>query len=146
MENVVLVVHLFLALAIIGLVLLQRSEGGGLGIGGNGGGAGNFASARGTANFLTRMTGIMAGLFFLTSLVLGIMAGQHTSQNKGILSNLDTTSAPVTAPAQPDAAAADANAADEAAPAADAEADAATTTAKDAPADDGKLPEAPIAQ
>lgn len=142
MENVVLVIHLFLALAIIGLVLLQRSEGGGLGIGGNSGGAGNFASARGTANFLTRMTGIMAGLFFLTSLVLGIMAGQHTSQNKGILSNLDTTSAPISAPAQPDAAAVDgaqegnaaANATDEAAPAA-AE-----------PADDGEVPAAPIAR
>jgi preprotein translocase subunit SecG len=105
MENVVLVIHLFLALAIIGLVLLQRSEGGGLGIGGgSGGGAGNFASARGTANFLTRATGICAGLFFCTSLFLGIMAGQHTSQNKGILSNLDASAPTISEPAQlPDA-------------------------------------------
>lgn len=65
MESVVLVIHLFLALGIIGLVLMQRSEGGGLGIGGGGGGggAGNFASPRGTTNFLTRMTAICAAAF-----------------------------------------------------------------------------------
>lgn len=100
MESVILVIHLFLALAIIGLVLLQRSEGGGLGIGGNsGGGAGSFASARGTANFLTRMTGICAGAFFVTSLVLVILAGQHTKGRTGILSVLDDADiAPISAP------------------------------------------------
>ena len=90
MDSVVLVIHLFLALGIIGLVLMQRSEGGGLGIGGGGGGgAGNFASPRGTANFLSRMTAICAALFFTTSLVLGILAGAQTSANKGILNVLD---------------------------------------------------------
>jgi preprotein translocase subunit SecG len=77
MESVILVIHLFLALAIIGLVLLQRSEGGGLGIGG--GGMGNLASARGTANLLTRVTAICAGCFFVTSLFLGVLAGRQTS-------------------------------------------------------------------
>ena len=92
MDSVVLVIHLFLALGIIGLVLMQRSEGGGLGIGGGGGGgggAGNFASPRGTANFLSRMTAICAAAFFTTSLILGILAGAQTSANKGILNVLD---------------------------------------------------------
>lgn len=74
MESVLLVIHLFLALAIIGLVLLQRSEGGGLGIGG-GGGLGGLATPQGAANLLSRATAICAGAFFLTSLVLGILAG-----------------------------------------------------------------------
>mgnify|MGYP005833440459 CR=1 FL=1 len=76
MESVVRVIHLILALAIILLVLLQRSEGGGLGIGGGSGGLGNLASAHGTANMLTRATAIAAGCFFVTSLILGILASK----------------------------------------------------------------------
>ncbi len=79
MANVVLVIHLMLALAIICLVLVQRSEGGGLGIGGGGGGMGNFASARGTADFLTRLTAILAGCFMGTSLLLAVIAGHSTA-------------------------------------------------------------------
>jgi preprotein translocase subunit SecG len=75
MQHVIIVIHLMLVLALIGVVLLQRSEGGGLGIGGGGGGGGGFMSSRGTANVLTRATAILAGLFFLTSLVLSILAG-----------------------------------------------------------------------
>ena len=76
METLVLTVHILIALALIGVVLLQRSEGGGLGIGGGGGGAGGgFMTARGTANLLTRVTAILAACFFATSLVLAIMAG-----------------------------------------------------------------------
>jgi preprotein translocase subunit SecG len=90
MENVILVIHLLLALSIIGLVLLQRSEGGGLGIGG--GGLGGLATPQGAANLLTRMTAICAALFFLTSLVLGIMAGRDTS---GRVSLSDALAAPV---------------------------------------------------
>ena len=74
MQSVILVIHLILALALIGTILIQRSEGGGLGIGGGQGGMGSFASVRGTANFLTRMTGILAGAFMTTSLVLAILA------------------------------------------------------------------------
>ncbi len=73
MQHVVIVIHLMLVLALIGVVLLQRSEGGGLGIGGGGGGG--FMSNRGTANVLTRATAILAGLFFVTSLTLSILAG-----------------------------------------------------------------------
>ena len=71
MQHVVIVVHLMLVLSLIGVVLLQRSEGGGLGIGGGGG----CMTSRGTANVLTRATAVLAGLFFLTSLVLSILAG-----------------------------------------------------------------------
>jgi len=83
MENVLLVIHLLLALAIIGLVLIQRSEGGGLGMG-SGGGLGNFATPRATANALTRATGWCAAAFFVTSLALGILAGTH-HRSAGIL-------------------------------------------------------------
>lgn len=85
METVILVIHLFLALAIIGLVLIQRSEGGGLGIGGGGGGMGKLATARGTANILTRATAICAGCFFVTSLTLGILAGTHSKDRGGLI-------------------------------------------------------------
>jgi preprotein translocase subunit SecG len=71
MQQVIIVVHLMLVLALIGVVLLQRSEGGGLGIGSTGG----FMSSRGTANVLTRATAILAALFFATSLILSILAG-----------------------------------------------------------------------
>ena len=72
MQAVILVIHLMVISAMIGIVLLQKSEGGGLGIGGTGGG---FLSSRGTANVLTRTTAILAATFFATSLILSILAG-----------------------------------------------------------------------
>ena len=72
MQTVLIVIHLMVVLAMTALVLLQKSEGGGLGMGGGGGG---FLSSRGTANVLTRSTAILAGVFFVTSLVLSILAG-----------------------------------------------------------------------
>jgi preprotein translocase subunit SecG len=74
MQTVIVVIHLMIVVAMIGVVLLQRSEGGGLGIGGGGGGGG-FMSSRGTANVLTRATAILAAAFFVTSLTLSILAG-----------------------------------------------------------------------
>ena len=83
METVLLVIHLILAILLIVAVLMQRSEGGGLGIGGGGGGnVGGFMSVRGTANFLTRATAVIAACFMLTSLTLAILAGnQNTSKS-----------------------------------------------------------------
>ncbi|MFG1479049.1 preprotein translocase subunit SecG [Xanthobacter sp. V4C-4] len=75
MQTVLIVIHLLVVLALIGVVLIQRSEGGGLGIGGGGGGGGGFFTARGSANVLTRATAILAVLFFITSLALTIQAG-----------------------------------------------------------------------
>ena len=75
MTEVLLAIHLMIAAALVAVVLLQRSEGGGLGIGGGGsGGMGGFMSARGTANLLTRATAILAPCFFVTSLSLAIIA------------------------------------------------------------------------
>ncbi|KGF67182.1 preprotein translocase subunit SecG, partial [Hoeflea sp. BAL378] len=68
MQTVLIVIHLMIVLALVGIVLIQRSEGGGLGIGGGSG----FMSARGAANALTRTTAILAAAFFITSLALGI--------------------------------------------------------------------------
>jgi preprotein translocase subunit SecG len=72
MQTILIVIHLLVVLALVAVVLLQRSEGGGLGIGGGGGG--NFAAARGSGNPLTRATGILAAIFFATSLGLSLMA------------------------------------------------------------------------
>jgi preprotein translocase subunit SecG len=71
MQTVIIVVHLMIVTVLIGAVLLQKSEGGGLGMGGGAG----FMSSRGTANLLSRTTAILAGLFFLTSLALAWIAG-----------------------------------------------------------------------
>lgn len=75
MTTVLLVIHLMIAAALVGIVLIQRSEGGALGIGGGGGGGGGFMTGRGKANLLTRTTAILATGFFLTSLLLSILAG-----------------------------------------------------------------------
>ena len=72
MHAVLLTVHALIVLALIGVVLLQRSDGGALGLGGGGGG---FMSSRGAANVLTRTTSILAALFFGTSILLAITAG-----------------------------------------------------------------------
>lgn len=111
METVLIVVHLMIVLALVGVVLVQRSEGGGLDIGGGSG----FMTARGAANALTRATAILAAAFFATSLLLSIIARygdkptdildrapatQGTTQGNGVLDQLPGTTAPA-APAAP---------------------------------------------
>jgi len=76
MQTVVLVVHLLVAMTLIITVLLQRSEGGGLGIGGGGGAGGGLMSGRGAASVLTRATAILAACFFATSIIMSIMASR----------------------------------------------------------------------
>jgi preprotein translocase subunit SecG len=70
MQTVVIVVHLMIVATLIATVLLQKSEGGGLGVGGGAG----FMSSRGTANLLTRTTAVLAVGFFMTSLFLSWLA------------------------------------------------------------------------
>ena len=77
MATVLLVIHLMVAAALVGVVLLQRSEGGALGIGGGGGGG--FLTGRGTANLLTRVTAGLAAAFFVTSLGLTLLNQHQTS-------------------------------------------------------------------
>lgn len=94
MENVVLTVHLILALALIGVVLLQRSEGGGLGMGGGGGGV---VSGRSAATALGKVTWGLAIAFICTSLTLTVLARQNAADT----SVIDATSGATTAPAVP---------------------------------------------
>ena len=76
MITVILVIHVILAICIICAVLLQKSEGGGLGIGGSGSGGG-FMTARGTANFMTKLTAFLGGCFFLTSIILALLSSNN---------------------------------------------------------------------
>jgi preprotein translocase subunit SecG len=86
MIKVLLVLHVFVTIALIGVVLIQRSEGGGLGLGG-GQGMGNFMSGRGTANLLTRTTAILGTAFFVLSLGLALLyKGSGSSDAAAILS------------------------------------------------------------
>ncbi len=93
MENVILVVHLILAICLIGVVLLQRSEGGGLGMGGGGGGA---MTGRSAASALGRITWGFAIAFLATSITLTIIS----AQNSGVGSVLDTVDAPAETPVE----------------------------------------------
>lgn len=86
MQTVIIVIHLLVVIALVGVVLVQRSEGGGLGIGGGSG----FMTARGAANTLTRATGILALAFFATSLTLSIMA-RYGDRPLDILDRVPTT-------------------------------------------------------
>ncbi len=74
METILLLIHLAIAAALVGVVLMQKSEGGALGMGGGGAGGGGFLTGRGTANFLTRTTAGLALAFFVTSILLTILA------------------------------------------------------------------------
>ena len=97
MQTVIIVIHLMIVSAMIGLVLLQKSEGGGLGMGGGGGG---FLTNRGTSNVLTRTTAILAAVFFATSLVLSILAGWDRKP-RSILQDPSAPSAPTSQPGAP---------------------------------------------
>ena len=100
MQQVVVVIHLILALGLIGVVLLQRSEGGGLGIGSSGG-MGSFMKGRGTAKFLTTTTWVLAACFMGTSILLAILAGGYT-QPRSILDTPPAQTEPAApAPASP---------------------------------------------
>jgi preprotein translocase subunit SecG len=89
MLTVIIVVHLLIVLGMIGVVLLQRSEGGGLGIGSSGG----FMTNRGTANVLTRATAVLAAVFFATSLLMSVIASWDRKP-KSILQGAGAPSAP----------------------------------------------------
>lgn len=95
MITVLLLLHLFVTIALIGTILIQRSEGGGLGIGGSQG-MGSFMSGRGTATLLTRSTAVLGTAFMVLSLTLAVM-------NRGASSGVghDILAAPPAAPAAP---------------------------------------------
>ena len=92
MSTLLLVVHLLVTLALIGVVLLQRSEGGGLGIGSSQG-MGSFMSGRGTANLLTRATAVLGTAFFVLSLTLALINRGAVTQ-RSILDQAPASSSP----------------------------------------------------
>ena len=93
MSTVLLIIHLFVTLALIGVVLIQRSEGGGLGIGSSQG-MGSFMSGRGTANLLTRTTAVLAAMFMALSLTLALLNRGTTGVSRSILDTPAPTSIP----------------------------------------------------
>ncbi len=94
METVIIVIHLMVIIALVTLVLLQRSEGGALGIGASN----NFMTGRTQGNVLTRATGILAAAFFLTSIALTAIT-QFTAPPSSIIDT--TTAAPANTPTTP---------------------------------------------
>ena len=107
MSTIVLIFHLLIALALVGVILLQRSEGGALGIGG--GGMGGLMTGRASANLLTRVTAGLAAAFIATSLLLAILAAHRTAPRSildqpvptGPAAPTDTTPAAPAAPTEP---------------------------------------------
>ncbi len=95
---ILLVVHVLIIIALVGVVLMQKSEGGALGIGG--GGMSGFMTGRSTANLLTRATAILAALFMTTSVLLVVLSNQHPSPRSILDTGTKTQQAPST-PALP---------------------------------------------
>ena len=101
MQTTLLVLHLMIAAALVGVVLLQKSEGGALGIGGGGGG---FLTGRGQANLLTRITAGLALAFYVSSISLSLVGHRSTAPvgsvfDKSTAPASDSTSPGATAPA-----------------------------------------------
>src|SRR4051812_49788708 len=97
MQTVIIVVHLMIVATLIATVLLQKSEGGGLGVGGGAG----FMSSRGTANLLTRTTAVLAVGFFLTSLVLSWIASYDRQPSSIIDTSTPASQSQPATPARP---------------------------------------------
>lgn len=99
--NILLFIHVIITLALIGVILLQRSEGGGLGLGSSGSSSNNMFTARGTANLLTRATGVLATLFFVNCLLMGALSKHQVNKDASILSttsDVATKTAPLETP------------------------------------------------
>lgn len=98
MQAVLILVHLFVAVGLIIVILLQRSEGGALGLGGSGAGLGGLFSPRGASDALTRTTMILGAVFFLSSLALVLLGIGGRSARPSLL---DVAPATTGAPAKP---------------------------------------------
>lgn len=102
--SILLTIHILVCIALIGVILLQRSEGGAFGMGG--GGSGSFMTARGAGDLLTRITAILATVFFILSLVLTLLSGRGGSDSvvdRMNIDKLDMKTLPAPAPAGPSA-------------------------------------------
>ena len=108
MDSILLVVHIFVAAALVGLVLLQQGKGADMGAAFGSGSSQTVFGARGSANFLSRTTSVLATVFFLTSLILAYFAGQ-SRQVESVVDRIDgvapiesTQDVPMQAPAMED--------------------------------------------
>ncbi len=99
MMNVILVIHIIACVLLTGFVLIQKSEGGGLGMGGGGGGGNALLSGRGAASAIMRMTLIVSGIFFVTSLGLTAIVSRGMDANQSIY---DEPGEEIVAPEVPD--------------------------------------------
>jgi len=97
LQSVLIVIHLLIVIALVGVVLLQRSEGGALGTGGGGG----FMTGRGQANALSRATAILGALFFASALVMSILAGWGRAPRSILDTQAPSTNGSTPAPASP---------------------------------------------
>ncbi len=103
MTTFVLILHIIIAILMVGVILIQKSEGGGLGMGG--GSMGGLMTTRGTANLLTRATAVLITLFFTTTIVLALLFKGSTKPKTSLLDAIPEPSAPVAsrqAPVQPE--------------------------------------------
>ena len=103
MFTFLLIVQTLVAAALVGVILMQRSEGGGLGVGGSSAG---FMTARGAADFLTRSTAVLGGAFIILSLVMAAIAGvsrESTKIDTSLAKDVPAQQAPATQPASPPA-------------------------------------------
>ena len=96
--TLIIVAHVLIALAIIGLVLLQHGKGADMGSGFGGGSSGSLFGATGSANFLSRATAVLATIFFLTSLGLAYLATNKPKSSGGVL---DAAKKELSAPTSP---------------------------------------------
>ena len=97
METFILVLHVLAALTIIGLVLLQHGKGADMGAAFGGGASGSLFGATGSANFLSRITAVVATIFFITSLGL-TWYSSHNTEGKGVMATQPASQAPTTVP------------------------------------------------
>lgn len=104
--SVVLSVHVLVGLAVIGLVLLQHGKGADMGAAFGSGASGSLFGASGSANFLSRMTAVLAAIFFCTSLALAYLGTAQTKTSASVMDAVPAQSAPV-APTLPDSRAKD---------------------------------------
>jgi preprotein translocase subunit SecG len=96
--HVIIVFHVLLALAIIGLVLLQHGKGADMGSGFGGGASGSLFGATGSANFLSRTTAVLATIFFISSLALAYLATNKPREGGSVVDRAPAQQAPATRP------------------------------------------------
>ena len=101
--NIVLVVHVLVAIAIIGLVLLQHGKGADMGSGFGGGSSGSLFGATGSANFLSRTTAVLAAIFFVSSLGLAYLATQRPREAGSVVDRAAPAQQKKAEPAKPEA-------------------------------------------